>query len=45
MLIRQAAPRLRPGSYLIGAAPEAAGLSYHQLEELVSSLLDLIDKA
>jgi hypothetical protein len=31
MLIRESAPTLRPGAYLIGVAPEGARLSYQQL--------------
>jgi hypothetical protein len=43
MLMRQAAPQLRPGAYLIGVAPEAASLSYAQLEALVSRILLSLD--
>jgi hypothetical protein len=45
MLIRQAGPQLRPGAYLIGAAPEAATLTYAQLERLLSSLITSFETA
>jgi ribonuclease P protein component len=40
-LMRQAAPRLAPGAYLLGAAPEAAGLTFSQLSDLVDRLIDV----
>jgi ribonuclease P protein component len=43
-LMRQNAPRLQPGAYLIGAGPEAAGLSFPQLEGLVGRLIEAVDK-
>ncbi len=42
--MRQAAPQLRPGAYLIAAAPEAATLTYAQLEDLVSRIIISIQK-
>jgi len=44
MLMRQAAPYLRPGAYLVTAAPEAAGLTYTQLEDLVFPIIKSFDK-
>ena len=44
MLMRDAAPRLQPGAYLIGAAPEAALLSYGQLSELITRLVESIQR-
>jgi ribonuclease P protein component len=44
MLMREAAPRLHPGAYLIGAAPEAAQLSYRQLSEIVTRLVESIQR-
>jgi hypothetical protein len=44
MLMRQAAPLLRPGAYLISAAPEAASLPYAELEALVHRLIRSLDK-
>ena len=43
MLIRQAAADLRPGAYLVGASPEAAHLTYAQLEGLVSRIIQSFD--
>jgi ribonuclease P protein component len=43
MLVREAAPRLRPGSYLIGAGPEAAHLSYNNLRTLLVKVLKEIE--
>ena len=45
MLMRQAAPRLRPGAYLIAAAPEAAALTYAQLEDLVFRIIISLQKS
>ena len=39
MLMRDAAPGLRPGAYLVGAAPAAATLTYAELRAAVSSAL------
>lgn len=39
MLMREAAPGLRPGSYLVGVAPAAASLPYAELRSAVSSAL------
>lgn len=39
MLMRRHASDLQPGAYLIAATPEAAALSYHQLEDLVSRII------
>lgn len=44
MLMRQFAPQLRSGAYLIAAAPEAAALSYAQLEDLVFRIIKSFDK-
>ena len=44
MLMREAAPRLQPGAYLIGAAPEAAQLSYGQLSEHIVRLVESVQK-
>jgi hypothetical protein len=44
MLMRQAAPHLRPGAYLVAAAPEAAALTYAQLEDLVFRIIKSFDK-
>lgn len=43
--MRQAAPGLRPGAYLISAAPEAATLPYAELEDLVFRIIKSMDKA
>ncbi len=45
MLMRQAAPQLAPGAYLIAASPEAAALSYAELEALVSRITKSLDKS
>lgn len=42
--MRQAAPQLRPGAYLIAAAPEAAALTYAELEDLVLRIVKSLDK-
>ena len=39
MLIREAAPMLRPGAYLIGAGPAAALLSYEELRTILYKAL------
>lgn len=44
MLMRRAAPHLRPGAYLIAAAPEAAALTYAELEDLVLRIVKSLDK-
>jgi hypothetical protein len=44
MLMREASPRLQPGAYLIGTAPEAAQLSYRQLSEHVTRLVESIQR-
>jgi hypothetical protein len=44
MLMRQAAPHLRPGAYLIGASTEAAALTYAELEDLVFRIIKALDK-
>ena len=44
MLMRQAAPHLRPGAYMIGASPEATSLSFSELEDLVSRIIKSLDK-
>ena len=38
-VMREAAPRLRPGVYLIGAAPAAGQLSYAELKAAVTRAL------
>jgi ribonuclease P protein component len=35
----EVAPQLQPGAYLIGAAPEAAALSYGDLKAIVAEAL------
>ena len=42
--MRQAGPQLRPGAYLVGAAPEAASLTYAQLEDLVFRMIKSLDQ-
>jgi ribonuclease P protein component len=44
MLMRQVAADLRPGSYLIGASPEAADLSYAELQNLVVRLIKSLER-
>jgi ribonuclease P protein component len=43
MLIREVAPQLRSGSYLIGVSPEAALLSYNDLRNLLVKVLKQIE--
>jgi hypothetical protein len=43
MLVREAAPQLRPGSYLIGVSPEAANLSYDDLRTTLVKVLKYIE--
>ena len=43
MLMREAAPRLRPGAYMIGASPEATSLTFSELEVLVSRIIKSFD--
>lgn len=35
-VISELAPQLAPGAYLVGAAPEAAALSFGELQAIVS---------
>jgi ribonuclease P protein component len=42
MLIREAAPTLRPGAYLIGVGPAAALLSYEELRDSLQKVLTSI---
>jgi ribonuclease P protein component len=42
-LIRESAPRLRPGSYLIGVSPGATLLSYDDLREALVKVLKQIE--
>ncbi|MGI8685357.1 MAG: ribonuclease P protein component [Acidimicrobiales bacterium] len=35
-VVSELEPQLRPGAYLVGAAPEAASLSFGELQEMVS---------
>lgn len=44
MLIRGAAPLLSPGAYLIGVAPQAASLTFAQLETHVLQAIKDLDK-
>lgn len=44
MLMRQFAPTLRPGAYLIGVGPEAASLPFTELEDLVSRAIKSMEK-
>lgn len=41
MAVREAAPKLRPGAYLIGVRPDAARLPYDQLRATVAKVLGL----
>ena len=43
MLMRQSAPLLRPGAYMIGASPEATILSFSELEVLVARIIKSLD--
>jgi ribonuclease P protein component len=43
MLIRELAPQLGPGSYLVGASPEAALMSYNDLRILLVKILKQIE--
>ncbi len=43
MLVRETAPQLRPGSYLIGVGPEAALLSYDDLRRVLVKVLKQIE--
>lgn len=43
--MRQVAPSLPPGAYLVTARPEAAALPYAQLEDLVLRLIQSLDKS
>jgi ribonuclease P protein component len=43
MLIREAAPTLRPGAYLIGAGPDAALLSHDSLRAILVKALNYIE--
>jgi ribonuclease P protein component len=43
-LMRSSSPRLRPGAYLIGTGPAAAGLSFSELAEHVDRLITSIEK-
>jgi hypothetical protein len=43
MLVREVAPQLRPGYYLIGAGPETALLSYNDLRTLLVKVLKQIE--
>jgi ribonuclease P protein component len=44
MLMRQAAPRMKSGAYLVGVAPEAGALSFHELEDLVTQIMKSLDR-
>jgi hypothetical protein len=37
--MREAAPRLRPGAYLVGVGPTAASLTFDQLRATLSTAL------
>jgi ribonuclease P protein component len=41
----EVAPQLQPGAYLIGAAPEAAALSYGDLKAIVAEALQSASSA
>ena len=43
ILVREVAPQLRPGSYLIGVGPEAALLSYSDLQAVLVKILKQIE--
>lgn len=42
MLLREAAPQLSPGAYLIGASASATLLSYDELRENLMRALELV---
>jgi ribonuclease P protein component len=44
MLMREAAPTLRPGAYLIGVGPAAALLRHEELREILSKALKYLEK-
>lgn len=39
-VVSELGPHLRPGAYLVGAAPEAVSLSFGELKEMVSGAFD-----
>ena len=39
-VVSELGPHLRPGAYLVGAAPEAASLPFGELKEMVSGAFD-----
>ncbi len=41
--MREAAPRLRPGAYLIGVAPDAALLPYQDLRSTMMTILSRLE--
>jgi ribonuclease P protein component len=41
-IVSELAPQLAPGAYLVGAAPEAASLSFGELKAIVSEALDAV---
>lgn len=43
-IMREAAPRLLPGAYLVGAAPDAARLPYAHLRTLLLEALDNMEE-
>jgi hypothetical protein len=44
MIVREAAPSLRPGAYLIGVAPAAASITYAQLRVHVLKALEKLER-
>jgi hypothetical protein len=44
MLMKDAAPTLRPGAYLIGVAPAAALLPYEELGKTLSKALKYFEE-
>jgi ribonuclease P protein component len=43
-IVAELAPELVPGAYLVGAAPEAASLSFGELKAIVSHALKAVGK-
>ena len=41
-IVSELAPQLAPGAYLVGAAPEAASLSFGELKSIVSEALQAV---
>lgn len=39
-VVSELGPHLRPGAYLVGAAPEAVSIPFGELKEMVSGAFD-----